>query len=281
MSKRLSGRAAGVAIAMSLASCLMPVGAQAWGPDGHKIVCQIAWDQLSQHAKDAIDQARQGDNMTKYPTFAESCVWADDIRSDHAFDWAKPLHFLDVPKNGNDNAPVDSCPAAGCVTSAIDRFSAVLKDTSASAEDKLQALKFVGHFVGDLQQPLHLGHAKDLGGNSIHVFFFGTKVKLHSLWDSGLIAHEFTVHGRDWHALATALEGQISESEKSEWAAGAPADWAVDTHRLALSNAYKGAHEGAHFANAYYSRNIQVVYTQLQKGGVRLAEILEGIYGGQ
>jgi len=264
---------------MSLASCLMPVGAQAWGPDGHKIVCQIAWDQLSQRAKDAIDQVRQGDDMTKYPMFADSCVWADDIRSDPTFDWAKPLHFLDVPKNGNDNAPADSCPANGCVTSAIARFSAVLNDAAASSEDKLQALKFVGHFVGDLQQPLHLGHAKDLGGNSIHVFFFGTKVKLHTLWDSGLIAHEFTLHRRDWHALATALEGQISDSEKSEWAAGVPADWAVDTHQLALSNAYMGATEGADLAEAYYTRNIQVVYTQLQKGGVRLAAQLEHIFG--
>jgi len=215
----------------------LPASAQAWGPDGHKIVCQIAWDQLTQHAKDAIDQVRQGDDREQYPTFAESCTWPDDIRSDHSFDWAKPLHYLDVPAGGNDNAPADSCPAAGCVTSAIDRFSTVLKDPAATADDKLQALKFVGHFVGDLQQPLHLGHTEDRGGNSIHVTFFGHKTNLHSLWDSGMLKRDFNLSNRDWQDLATTLEGQISATEKSEWEAGTPADWAVESHALALSNA--------------------------------------------
>src|SRR5262249_5809967 len=147
MSLRHSGRAALLTAAMSVASCLLPATAQAWGTDGHKIVCKITWDQPSEIAKAAIEAVRQGDDRETYPTFAAPCVWADDIRSDHSLDWAKPLHYLDVPVGGNDNAPANTCPAAGCVTSAIDRFSAVLKDPAATAEDKSEALKFVGYFV--------------------------------------------------------------------------------------------------------------------------------------
>ena len=39
---------------------------------------------------------------------------------------------------------------------------------AASANDVL-ALRFLGHFVGDLHQPLHVGFAEDFGGNGIDV----------------------------------------------------------------------------------------------------------------
>lgn len=268
----------GVAAAFAVILSLSPQSAHAWGPDGHKIVCQIAWDQLSEQVQAQIEAVRQDDDKEKYPTFADSCVWADDIRSDQAFDWAKPLHFLDVPEGGNDDAPANSCPTDGCVTSAIERFSNVLKDSSATAEDKLEALKFVGHFVGDLQQPLHVGHTEDKGGNDIHVKFFDHRTNLHSLWDSGMLKREFDAHDRDWQDLATVLEGQISDTEKGDWQAGTPADWAVDTHHLALADAYAGVTDGTSLGQTYYRHNIQIVYTQLQKGGVRLAAQLNSIF---
>jgi hypothetical protein len=38
---------------------------------------------------------------------------------------------------------------------AIDHFASVLRDRSAPPRDRLEALKFVVHFVADLHQPLH------------------------------------------------------------------------------------------------------------------------------
>jgi endonuclease G len=272
-----SVRWVGLGCAVALMACALPQAVRAWGPDGHRIVCQIAWDNLSENARSAIDALR-GDEATTEP-FAEACNWADKIRSDPSFDWAKPLHFLDVPRDSND-PPADHCPAAGCVLSGIARFEAVLRDQNASPIDKLQALKFVGHFIGDLHQPLHLGNTEDLGGNNITVTFFGTSTKLHALWDSGLIRRDFSERGRDWAELASRLESQASEQEKREWQKGTPAEWAVESHLLARRNAYRNARtSGAHLANAYYTRNIQVVYTQLQRGGVRLARELEAIFG--
>jgi hypothetical protein len=41
-------------------------------------------------------------------------------------------------------------------------------DTSLSAAERFDALKFVIHFVGDIHQPLH-DEALDVGGNTINV----------------------------------------------------------------------------------------------------------------
>ncbi len=59
----------------------LPSAASAWGGAGHKVVCDIAWRELTGEAKKKIRTINRGDG---YGTFAESCVWPDDIRSDAA-----------------------------------------------------------------------------------------------------------------------------------------------------------------------------------------------------
>src|SRR5690606_4063317 len=83
------------------------------------------------------------------------------------------------------------CPGGDCVVEAINDQADILADRSRSDAERLQALKFVVHFVGDVHQPMHAGYAHDRGGNSTQVNLrdgsrdgFGTN--LHALWDSGL-----------------------------------------------------------------------------------------------
>lgn len=64
-----------------------------------------------------------------------------------------------------DSFDVDrDCPEVGCVVSAIHRYSDVLRDQNATRKKKVEALKFLVHFVGDLHQPPHVSRAKDRGG---------------------------------------------------------------------------------------------------------------------
>ena len=65
----------------------------------------------------------------------------------------------------------------------------VLKDPKADRSAKVQALKFVIHFVADLHQPLHCEDDGDNGGNARHVIFDGHPDNLHWVWDTGLLQH--------------------------------------------------------------------------------------------
>jgi hypothetical protein len=60
---------------------------------------------------------------------------------------------------------------------------AVLRDKAASPRERLEALKFVVHFVADIHQPLHCADDGDRGGNAIHVIFVGHRTNLHAVWD--------------------------------------------------------------------------------------------------
>ena len=73
-------------------------------------------------------------------------------------------------------------PWPECVVSAIERDFAVLALPDAADEEKLAALKFLGHWVGHIHQPLRAASQDDRGGN--HVRTRGSSCEsLHTFWD--------------------------------------------------------------------------------------------------
>ena len=78
--------------ALGLALTLSPSLAHAWGGDGHRIVCQIAWDEL----RTATRRQVQGllDIQTR-EQFSDLCNWADEYRPSHLN--TAPWHFVNVP----------------------------------------------------------------------------------------------------------------------------------------------------------------------------------------
>jgi S1/P1 Nuclease len=91
-------------------------------------------------------------------------------------------HFVNLPRDATD-LDDDPCPMAGeCVVSAIERDFAVLALPDATDEEKLAALKFLGHWVGHIHQPLRAASQDDRGGN--HVRTQGRSCEsLHTFWD--------------------------------------------------------------------------------------------------
>ena len=112
------------------------------------------------------------------------------------------------------------CPKGQCVIAKTEEFLAVLKDPKADRSAKVQALKFVIHFVADLHQPLHCKDDGDKGGNARHVIFDGHPDNLHWVWDTGLLQHIT----RAPEALAAQLESRITPQERAHWAKGTLAD---------------------------------------------------------
>ena len=59
--------------------------------------------------------------------------------------------------------PASQGPPPACVVDKIDQFTAELSNPATGASERLLALKFLLHFVGDLHQPLHAADDHDAG----------------------------------------------------------------------------------------------------------------------
>ena len=245
--------------------------AASWSEDGHRIVCAIAWKELSAEARTAIERLLEDDPAASFP---EACVWADAIRGNPAYDWARPHHYINVPKGaGGIDLARDCLPNPGCVISAIGIHRTTLSDPNAATADKTQALKFLAHFIGDIHQPLHVGRAEDRGGNAIRVRFLGEETSLHAVWDDGLIAHLEP----DWQILADRLQAQILDAERITWRRSDVLDWAEESRQLAEMRVYPEPKAGWTLSQEYVTENGPEVAEQLKKAGVRLATTLEEV----
>lgn len=262
-------------VSCSLALALVAALCCAWGSTGHKVVAQIAYDHLTPEARAAVDELLGDSDL---PEFS---VWADQIKGDKAWEWTKPWHYVNVPEGATGFDMDRDCPDEGCVVRGIERYAEVLASEDATHEERVQALKFLVHFVGDIHQPLHVSNASDLGGNRIGVTLFSRQMNLHSLWDTGMINQM----GMPYEVYAARLEEALTpEVEAAAVAEMDPVAWANESHALSMSNAYvdtDGAtiKTGDGLGQEYIDRNLPVVDEQLTKAGLRLAEMLNGIFG--
>lgn len=169
--------------------------AWSWGQEGHSIVAEIAQRRLDPATLDKIANllALEAPALDRpNVTLVSIANWADDYRADHkdTAGW----HFVNIPDDRSTYDPDADCKNGDCVIDAIVRFRPVLADCSKSVTERLQALKFIVHFIGDIHQPLHTSErwdaytAKDdQCGNLVPVTFFGQTTNLHAVWDTGLI----------------------------------------------------------------------------------------------
>ena len=92
------------------------------------------------------------------------------------------------------------------------------------------ALKFLGHWVGDIHQPLHVSFKDDRGGNNITVSGQCLGKKLHLAWDNCLV---LAAIGPDVSEAGSDLIDSITPAMREQWTASDPLDWAneVVCHR--------------------------------------------------
>jgi hypothetical protein len=169
--------------------------ARAWGPEGHSIVAELAQRRLSPEAAAKVREIL-GENAS----LASIASWADDYRSLHldSAGW----HFVDIPLAADDYVEGRDCapsPEGDCVIHELARSLHDLTDPGSSAVQRRDALKFVVHLVGDVNQPLHtVGELH--GYNDLEVCYFSSPAKndcapsnLHMVWDVGLIRSMFWI----------------------------------------------------------------------------------------
>jgi hypothetical protein len=111
--------------------------ALAWSEIGHRIICEIAFQELETPVRERVKAMIRSD--PEFDTFAGSCSWPDRPRR------RGPEHYVNLPRDADGFAD-DPCPLADeCVVSAIEKDLAVLWSSSATEQERLEALKYLGH----------------------------------------------------------------------------------------------------------------------------------------
>ena len=211
--------------AILLLISIAPAVALGWGETGHRAVCQIAYDELSTVAQTQVDRLIKRD--PEFDNFADACLFADGpprIR--------RPEHYINVPRSFS-AITKNECPMAEtCLFNAIGSDLEILGNESTTDADKLLALKLLGHWVGDMHQPLHVSFQDDLGGNLVRKKDDEHRGNLHSVWDFDIIAHGI---GDDYSTIADRLRSEISDRDREQWKFDSPVEWANESYQITIS----------------------------------------------
>lgn len=268
-----------IVVALALAALVAPLPAIAWGPEGHQIVGRIAEIHLTPAAASACKTILSGARISD----SEVANWADDIR--HSRSETAPWHFVDIPFDAMGYDAERDCRAHnGCVVNAVRDNARLAGDREASAKERFEALKFLVHFVGDMHQPLHCAErGGDRGGNLCYVHWPGESkvVKLHVVWDVYLVRKDLHDHGVDAMAYADKLDAAQTADLIKTWQRGTVADWAWETHWVAINDVYESvpAGDSAPMLSAtYIERGQKDIQQQFMRAGVRLAKILNDLF---
>jgi hypothetical protein len=161
--------------------------ALAWGDLGHQIVGNIAEQRIAPQTKDFVRAILGIEPM------AVAANWPDHVRNDDRFsnkdpnfDFS-PYHFSEIPTGFTFDTRPNKDPKDAY--SAIMGATRVLTTPSMPRENKMIALRYLIHIVGDIQQPLHVGNGFDRGGNncSIRMSKNSKTSNLHSFWDEEMV----------------------------------------------------------------------------------------------
>jgi hypothetical protein len=204
---------------VALLVMLFPISsdAWAWGDEGHKVVCEIALRLVQPNTRAEIQKLISNDD--RFVSFSDACTWPDHPRQ------RANEHFVNLPRDA-DGLHSETCPgASACVVTAIRKDFEVLSSNSASQAQKLASLKFLGHWVGDIHQPLHVSFEDDRGGNSVLVSGL-CGPNLHSAWDTCLVLRAV---GEDVNEGAAERLKTITPAKIESWAQSHPMDWANES----------------------------------------------------
>lgn len=257
----------------------------AWGKEGHFMVCKIAEQYLTDKASSAVldllPNVAEGD-------LASVCSWADQMR--FRYRWASPLHYINTPEVCNYEYSRDCHNSKGeknmCVAGAINNYTTQLqqyKDPS-NTYNLTESLMFLAHFVGDIHQPLHAGFEDDEGGNTIIVHWYRRKSNLHHVWDVSIIETAMkNYYNDDLNTMIESIKMNITSDKVSQWTCNKKSAICTDKYAsesigLACDYAYKDVHQDSTLGDDYFLSRLPVVEERIAQGGVRLGAILNKIF---
>lgn len=289
----------------ALAVAAFAAPAEAWDSLGHQVVSQIAWENMSQPARDRAvallrtapadaDLANLSDDGRKL--FLLASTWPDIVRSRekperqaryHHGSW----HYINLHWEQPDPASPprdreDLKPAQENAVERLKEFEKVLAGSEASDAEKAVALAWVLHLVGDLHQPLHASNRVtptepegDRGGG----LFKLAGDDLHWYWDS-ILQKIWYPRGRGDTEMAEEIadefmrqlpkeESRLKKRDYDAWAQESFAKAKTVVYRPELQREAKPSRE-------YRWRVYETAKPAMALAGYRLAEMLNAVLGG-
>ena len=275
-----------------LLPCLVNLpGAVAWGTLGHQTVAWIAQSLISSDTASYVQKAL---DSTASDYMANISTWADTYRYSDNGGWSTPLHYIDA----NDSPPGEcdvefnrDCGELGCVVSAIVNYTKIVMDSGSAHAERIDAMRFLIHFIGDIHQPLHVENI-ERGGNGINITFGNENTNLHHIWDTGIV--EKLAAGADaeeWSQNITTAIDDGDLGEASAWSQGISLNdtegtvmgWANDANDYVCTDILPDgvdAVEAGDLSGTYFDAHGEVARLQIAKAGYRLAKYLDLIATG-
>ena len=239
-----------------------------WGVVGHRAIGKIAENHLSAKAKKAVMEILGSESLAMVSTYP------DEIRPYPKYAYTAPWHYVNLPEGlsyEDFSIQLKSLEKPNIYKAILTNISD-LKDPAKSNQEKVFALKFLVHLVGDIHQPMHTGHAEDSGGNGIKVKLMRRETNLHGLWDSGLIDYA----GMSYLELAKECD-VVEKKDLKAWKKDEIVKWAFESYQMS-KQLYAEAAQNPDFDYNYYPTHADLVKKRLAQAGIRLAAILNEIY---
>jgi hypothetical protein len=276
-----------------LLSCSLFSTAFAWDSTGHKVIAQIAYDNLTPEAKGQIEilipVVGQYYNLNN---FVDAAPWADWLKGDSVYAFNN-WHYIDQPIS---QGACDKCaqplpaPAPENVVWAIQQAQQVLatpnstKYPQESNFEKSMFLLFLEHFVGDAHQPLHAVDmfsdtfpTGDQGGN-LYKINSSVSTNLHGYWDQGGGVFPESMTDAQVQSLAASIEKAFPEGNFGNQVTDLnPSNWAQESMQIAQNIVYTIPENTA--PTVQYTATAQTTAEQQAAlAGYRLANILNQIF---
>jgi hypothetical protein len=250
-------------------------------------VARIAWLEMRPDTRDRVAALLRQGRLLETPdcpvaSIEQASVWADCIKPlGDRFNYAYSWHYqnVDVCKPFDLKA---ACKDGNCVSAQIERTARLIADRTVPTRERLQALAFLIHFVGDLHQPMHAGDHGDLGGNRVPANYgvIGGRANLHGIWDGWLAERAISTPPGG----AAALLAQVPSADRERIGGGTVEDWSREMWAKSGSEAYRSLlgdpcgpapAERSTLDEAEIRSLIPLVRANVVAGGIRLARLLD------
>ncbi|MDC0029890.1 S1/P1 nuclease [Pseudomonadota bacterium] len=244
--------------------------ANAWWDKAHRMVCDEAYKLLSVPAKKFVDPL-----IKEHGSYGTACLWADWVKNEDRQN-TRSWHYINLP-DSEQNTYKASCPENGCLIYAFHKQIKVLNNRSKSFRERAEAVWFIGHFVGDVHQPMHAGYPEDRGGNDHKLKFpDGTSTNMHSVWDGQIIEHMDSLFGEQYllKNVSRKIGKFINNPQSTEFES-----WAQESRDIAMQGSvgYRN-NELKIVTNEYMENHFEIVQERIALGAIRLSQILNRIY---
>ncbi len=278
-------------ISTAVALFLIPAPAWAWWNYAHETIAAIAERSSKPRTIREIRRLLANSNALETPlcpirTIGDAATWPDCIkRYGDRFSYSSSSHYQNVDICRSFDL-VSACKDGNCVSAQIERHAKHLGNKALPESERLTALAFLIHFVGDLHMPLHAADRGDRGGNDFTAAYgvIGGKTNLHMIWDGYLAERAISTPRGE----AGGILSELSAEDRVQMRKGTVVDWSRESWQAGRDQAYGSLGSGSCGATSKAravvderttQRLIPIVRRQIARAGLRLARLLDEALG--